>query len=194
MGFRVEGVTEASLTSDVFVACLFQHSCRGLAGLSPSAFPQICRSWGPEPVQGASWKKAKNVGAMAEGFVSRVWGILIKGKINVHCAYLARLEASAYAAASIFPPPPLSLRVAGLGCDKGPVLRLRLLKLANSLTGARLEFHVGWSGWTRPATMGGGSAKGEYTGFSEGSERPEARRIIKKLELARCLQQRKIFI
>ena len=37
MGFRVEGVTEASLTSDVFVACLFQHSRRGLAGLSPSA-------------------------------------------------------------------------------------------------------------------------------------------------------------
>ena len=35
VGFRVEGVTEASLTSDVFVACLFQHSCRWLAGLSP---------------------------------------------------------------------------------------------------------------------------------------------------------------
>ena len=33
MGIRVEGVTEASLTSDVFVACLFQFSCRGLAGL-----------------------------------------------------------------------------------------------------------------------------------------------------------------
>ena len=30
VGFRVEGVTEASLTSDVFVACLFQHSWRGL--------------------------------------------------------------------------------------------------------------------------------------------------------------------
>ena len=32
-GVRVEGVTEASLTSDVLVACLFQHSCKGLAGL-----------------------------------------------------------------------------------------------------------------------------------------------------------------
>ena len=40
MGFRVEGVTEASLTSDVFVACLFRHSWRGLAGLSPSAFSE----------------------------------------------------------------------------------------------------------------------------------------------------------
>ena len=37
-GARVEGVTEASLTSHVSVACLFQHSWRGLAGLSPSAF------------------------------------------------------------------------------------------------------------------------------------------------------------
>ena len=37
MALRVEGVTEASLTSDVFVACLFQHSWRGLAGLSPSS-------------------------------------------------------------------------------------------------------------------------------------------------------------
>ena len=37
MGCRVEGVTEASLTSGVFVACLCQHSGRGLAGLSPSA-------------------------------------------------------------------------------------------------------------------------------------------------------------
>ena len=40
MGLRVEGVTEASLTSGVFVACLFQHSCRGLAGLRPSAFSE----------------------------------------------------------------------------------------------------------------------------------------------------------
>ena len=37
VGFRVEEVTEASLASDVFVACVFQHSGRGLAGLSPSA-------------------------------------------------------------------------------------------------------------------------------------------------------------
>ena len=43
MGFRVEGVTEASLSSDVFVACLFQHSWRGLAGLSPSAFSEGVR-------------------------------------------------------------------------------------------------------------------------------------------------------
>ena len=34
--FRVEGVTEASLNSDMFVACFFQHSGRRLAGLSPS--------------------------------------------------------------------------------------------------------------------------------------------------------------
>ena len=32
MGFRVVGVMEASLTSDVFVACLFQHSWRGSGG------------------------------------------------------------------------------------------------------------------------------------------------------------------
>ena len=31
-GVRVEGVAQ----SDVFVACLFQYSCRGLAGLSPA--------------------------------------------------------------------------------------------------------------------------------------------------------------
>ena len=43
MGFRVEGVTQASLTSDVFVACLFQHSWRGLAGRSPSAFSEGVR-------------------------------------------------------------------------------------------------------------------------------------------------------
>ena len=48
MGFRVEGVTEASLTSDVSVACLFQHSRRGLAGLSPSAFSEgVCKLWEP---------------------------------------------------------------------------------------------------------------------------------------------------
>ena len=33
MEFRVEGGTEASLTSDVFVACLFQHSWRKFASL-----------------------------------------------------------------------------------------------------------------------------------------------------------------
>ena len=27
-----------------------------------------------------------------------------------------------------------------------------------SKTGVRLEFHVGWSGWTRPPTMKGGGA------------------------------------
>ena len=43
MGFRVEGVTEASLTSDLFVACLFQLSWRGLAGLSPLAFSEGVR-------------------------------------------------------------------------------------------------------------------------------------------------------
>ena len=30
MGFGVEGVTEANLTSDEFVACMFQHSWGGL--------------------------------------------------------------------------------------------------------------------------------------------------------------------
>ena len=43
MGFRVEGVTEASLASDKFVACLFQHSWRGLAVLSPSAYSEGVR-------------------------------------------------------------------------------------------------------------------------------------------------------
>ena len=43
VGLRVEGLTEASLTSDVFAACLFQHSWRGLAGLSPSAFSEGAR-------------------------------------------------------------------------------------------------------------------------------------------------------
>ena len=33
----------ASLTSDVFVACLFQHERSGLAGLSPSAFSEGVR-------------------------------------------------------------------------------------------------------------------------------------------------------
>ena len=46
MGFRVKGVTEASFTSDVVVACLFQHSWKGLAGLSPSAFSEGGRKLG----------------------------------------------------------------------------------------------------------------------------------------------------
>ena len=41
MGFGVEGVTEASLASDVFVACLFQQSWRGFAGLNPLAFNEV---------------------------------------------------------------------------------------------------------------------------------------------------------
>ena len=42
---RVEGVAEASLASDVFVACLFQHAWRGLAGLSPSAIREGVRKF-----------------------------------------------------------------------------------------------------------------------------------------------------
>ena len=37
MGFRVEGVLQASLTSDMLVARRFQHSWRGLARLSHAA-------------------------------------------------------------------------------------------------------------------------------------------------------------
>ena len=65
VGFRVEGVTEASLTSDVFVACLFQHSCRGLAGLSPSASSQASRAATVEP--------AKNQGCVS-GLETWEWG------------------------------------------------------------------------------------------------------------------------
>ena len=36
-----------------------------------------------------SWRQTKNVGATAEGLGPWVWGIPIKGKINVHCIYLA---------------------------------------------------------------------------------------------------------
>ena len=36
-------MTEASLTSDAFVAGLFQHSWRGLAGLSPLTFSEGVR-------------------------------------------------------------------------------------------------------------------------------------------------------
>ena len=35
---------------------------------------------------------------------------------------------------------------------------------------ARLKFHAGWSGWTRPPTMAGGVARL----FLKGSERPQA--------------------
>ena len=40
--------------------------------------------------------------------------------------------------------------------------------------GARLELHVGWSGWTRPPTIEGGRQVGEVEGFFKGSKRPEA--------------------
>ena len=44
---------------------------------------------------------------------------------------------------------------------------------------ARLKFHAGWSGWTRPPTMGGGGGwvaglRRVKRGFLKGSERPEA--------------------
>ena len=59
MGFRVEGVKEASLTSDVFVACLLQHSCRRLAGLSPSACSEGVRKLRKPPnVEPASRSRA----------------------------------------------------------------------------------------------------------------------------------------
>ena len=61
---------------------------------------------------------------------------------------------------------------AGRGGEKG-FARCRICDSFKS--GARLEFHVGWSGWTRPPTMGG---RGIATRFKrkvlEGSERPEA--------------------
>ena len=44
---------------------------------------------GQDPPRGASWRQTKNVGATAEGLGAWVWGIPIKGKINVHCIYLA---------------------------------------------------------------------------------------------------------
>ena len=41
--------------------------------------------------------------------------------------------------------------------------------------GAKLKFHAGWSGWTRPPTMGGGSPRAKLSakggGGLEGSER-----------------------
>ena len=49
---------------------------------------------------------------------------------------------------------------------------------------ARLKFHAGWSGWTRPPSMaGGGMGCGQgwaclqKRGFLKGSERPEAGRL-----------------
>ena len=98
-GVYGRGSNEASLTSDVFVACLFQPSWRGLAGLSPSA------------------SSGGGGGAIKRSFGRKMLA-----------------------------------------------------------AGARLEFHVGWSGWTRlPATGGGGggwgspranrSAKGGVGGF-----------------------------
>ena len=62
----------------------------GFAGgsLPQGPHPQICSSQGPGPLQRASWKRPENV-ATAEGFCPWVWGIPFKGKINVHCIYLA---------------------------------------------------------------------------------------------------------
>ena len=44
---------------------------------------------------------------------------------------------------------------------------------------ARLKFHAGWSGWTRPPTMAGGAGRvrrlqGGVEGFLKASECPEA--------------------
>ena len=33
--------------------------------------------------------------------------------------------------------------------------------------GARLEFHVGWSGWTRPPAIGGGGQAGQNSAKGE---------------------------
>ena len=45
-------------------------------------------------------------------------------------------------------------------------------------TSARLKFHVGWPGWTRPPAMAGGGGRPRLRrverGFLKGSERPEA--------------------
>ena len=70
MGFRVEGVTEAKLTSAVFVACPFQHSWRRLAGLRPSAFSEGARNLGkPQEFQvgWAGWTRPPTMGGRGEG-------------------------------------------------------------------------------------------------------------------------------
>ena len=36
---------------------------------------------------------------------------------------------------------------------------------------ARLKFHAGWSGWTRPPTMGGGGGSAQAEGSRGGFER-----------------------
>ena len=104
MGFRVEGVTEASLTSDVCVACLFQHSWRVLAGLSPLAFSEGVRKL-----------QDRNQGRGGGGERGRRE---VKGQKMLAAAYCGSLKC-----------------------------------------GARPEFHAGWSGWTRPPTMGGGGGR-----------------------------------
>ena len=120
MGFKVEGVTEASLTADVFVACLFQHSCRGLAGHSPSALSEGVRKL-REP-QRQNRQKGQGRG---------------RGRVGPEVLPAAQCE-------SLEP-------------------------------GTRLEFHVGWSGWTRPPTMGRGGGGGgggrERGGLQSGVER-----------------------
>ena len=47
-----------------------------------------------------------------------------------------------------------------------------LLPRTAKASNPRLEFHVGWSGWTRPGKRGG--LQGREEGFLEGSKRPEA--------------------
>ena len=58
---------------------------------------------------------------------------------------------------------------------------------------ARLKFHAGWSGWTRPPTMAGGGGvaeaclQGRVEGFFKKSERPVAGCLGELLSLT-CLQ------
>ena len=76
MAFRVEGATEASLTSDVFPACLFQHSWRGLAGLSPSHQPLV------REFAGAGCSRAGERGREGEGGLPGQRGGLQRGSIE----------------------------------------------------------------------------------------------------------------